>query len=113
VQAELGYTLWFANYVARASWRLAQLFGPRPCWHERRFGVPDVALARTAMGVYLGHGAWTWTRWHRWPRQETLYAEPPPADPAIRYPLSGEILLDVAGLRWWPPPWRMARRRLG
>jgi hypothetical protein len=64
------------------------------------------------MRLYRRCGAWTWTRWHRWPAHETLYAEPGAGDPAERHPLHGEWLLDVAGLRWWPPPWRAARRRL-
>jgi LmbE family N-acetylglucosaminyl deacetylase len=112
LQGELGYTMWFPNYVGTASWALARQSGRQPCWSASRAVAPDLVLVREAMRVYRRCGAWTWTRWHRWPAQETLYAQPPPDDPAARHPLSGEWLLDVAGLRWWPPPWRMARRRL-
>jgi len=109
LQAELGYTIWFSNYVGKESWRLAQDFARRPCWTDRRAAVPDAALARRLRDVYRRSGAWTWTRWHRWPGEEILYAMPP-AEP--RNTLAGEWLLDVAGLRWWPPPWGRARRVL-
>jgi len=112
LQSELGFTIWFSNYVGVASWVLAQQCSRAPCWTECRKVTPDVATARKAMRVYRRCGAWTWTPWHRWPAHETLYAQPPPQDPARRYPLAGEWLLDVAGLRWWPPPWRPAARRL-
>jgi LmbE family N-acetylglucosaminyl deacetylase len=107
LQAELGFTLWFSNYVGAASWPLAQEIGGRPCWAERRAVTPDAALARRLRDVYRRAGAWTWTRWHRWPAEEVLYALPP-SGPV--HSLAGESLLDVAGLRWWPPPWGPARR---
>ncbi|HEV2678446.1 MAG TPA: hypothetical protein VGV37_28215 [Aliidongia sp.] len=112
LQAELGYTVWFSNYVDGTSWPFARRVGAQPCWTRRRTVVPDQKTARTLMGVYRRHGAWTWTRFHRWPAQETLYAQPPAENSEPRYPMAGEWLLDVAGLRWWPPPWRAARRRL-
>ena len=112
LQAELGYTIWFSNYVDTASWLLAQRIGAQPCWADKRLVQPDLAMARGLMRIYRQHGAWTWTRWHRWPPQEVLYAQPPEAREAWRT-LSGETLLDVAGLRWWPPPWRAAHRYLG
>jgi hypothetical protein len=112
LQAELGYTMWFSNYVGAASWPLACRLGSAPCWTERRLVQPDLATARRFMRVYRRYGAWTWTRWHRWPAQETLYGQSCSDDPADRHPLSGEWLLDVAGLRWWLPC-RTARRRLG
>ena len=110
LQAELGYTIWFSNYVGKASWRLAQEIARRPCWAERRAVTPDVRLAQSLRDVYRRNGAWTWTSWHRWPDEEILYAVPP-GGPA--HTLAGEWLLDVAGLRWWPPPWGPARRTLG
>jgi LmbE family N-acetylglucosaminyl deacetylase len=113
LQAELGYTIWFSNYVGPASWPLAQQLGRRPCWARRRTIQPDKVTARRFMRVYRRHGAWTWTRCHLWPAHETVYAQPPAENREARRPLSGEWLLDVAGLRWWPPPWRRARRYLG
>lgn len=113
LQSTLGYTIWFPNYVGAASWILAQQSSRLSCWTERHNVTPDLATARKAMRVYRQYGAWTWTPWHRWPAHETLYAQPHPEDPAVRHSLVGEWLLDVAGLRWWPPPWRSARRRLG
>jgi LmbE family N-acetylglucosaminyl deacetylase len=112
LQAELGYTVWFSNYVSVASWLLARQFASQPCWTRRRILRPDLAMAHRLMRVYRRHGAWTWTRAHRWPAWEVVYAQPPADDPEIRRSLSGEWLLDVAGLRWWPPPWRGARRHL-
>lgn len=112
LQAELGYTVWFSNYVGKASWPFAQQLAGEPCWSERMILPPDLAIAHRLKQVYCSQGAWTWTKAHRWPALETLYAVAPAADPRPRHALSGEMLLDVAGLRWWPPPWRLARRRL-
>ncbi|HLG86723.1 MAG TPA: hypothetical protein VKZ79_05945 [Alphaproteobacteria bacterium] len=110
LQMELGYTIWFSNYVGSASWPLAQDIARRPCWTERRAVAPDLALAHELRDLYRRSGAWTWTHWHRWPAEESLYAMPPGAP---RHTLIGEWLLDVRGLRWWPPPWRPARRQIG
>lgn len=112
LQAELGYTIWFSNYVGSASWSLAQRLGREPFWARRRTVQPDEVTARSLMRVYRRHGAWTWTRWHLWPAYETLYGQPA-GNHEARHSLSGEWLLDVAGLRCWPPPWRRARRYLG
>ena len=110
LQADLGYTIWFSNYVGSASWQLAQDIARQPCWTERRTAVPDMALAHKLRDVYRRSGAWTWTRWHRWPAEESLYAIPPRGP---RHELTGEWLLDVRGLRRWPPSWRSARRQVG
>jgi LmbE family N-acetylglucosaminyl deacetylase len=109
LQAELRYTIWFSNYVGPVSWGLARQIGGRPCWAERRAVQPDEAMARRLMRIYRRCGAWTWTKFHRWPAEEIFYAQPPAG--ALRS-LSGEWLLDVTGLRWWPPPWRWALRCL-
>lgn len=111
LQPELGYRIWFSNYVDAASWPLAVRLAAEPCWTDRRTAAPDTRLARRLMRIYQRHGAWTWTRFHRWPVAETLYGRTAAAGTAGR-PLAGEELLDVAGLRWWPPPWRRARRLL-
>jgi LmbE family N-acetylglucosaminyl deacetylase len=113
LQAELGYVIWWSNYVRAKSWPLARRLAAEPRWTRRREAPTDRAEARRLMRVYRRHGAWTWTLAHLWPAAETLYAEPPASEAADRHPLAGEILLDVSGLRWWPPPWRSARRRLG
>jgi len=109
LQAELGYTIWFSNYVGVASWPLAQEIGRQPCWTERRTVVPDEALAKRLRDVYRHAGAWTWTRWHRWPDEEILYGV---SRGGSLHALAGEALMDVAGLRWWPPPWGPAKRAL-
>lgn len=111
LQGELGYRIWFSNYVDAASWPSAVRLAVELCWTERRPSRPDTGLARRLMRIYQRHGAWTWTRFHRWPAWETLYAQVPSGAGGAR-PLAGEELLDVAGLRWWPPPWRRARRLL-
>ena len=112
VQSELGFTLWFSNYVGALSWPLAQRLREAPCWTDRRTVRPDAALARRIMRIYRRHGAWTWTRWHRWPAVQSLYAQLPEGGLAHERPLAGEMLLDVAGLRPWPTPWRRASRLL-
>ncbi|HTJ62767.1 MAG TPA: hypothetical protein VL899_03075 [Alphaproteobacteria bacterium] len=112
LQGELGYTIWFSNYVGAASLRLAQTLAGRPCWTDRRTVAPDVELAHALRRIYRRSGAWTWTPWHRWPAEEVLYAVSPGGPVEAWHTFEREWLLDVAGLRWWPPPWRRARRIL-
>jgi len=112
LQDELGYTVWFSNYVGARNWTLVTGLAERLSWARRAVVRPDVATARTLMRVYRRYGAWTYTRAHRWPAREVMYAQPPRSSPDLRHPLSGEWLLDLERLRWWPPPWRSAWRRL-
>ena len=109
LQPELGFTLWFSNYVAPLSFALAQKLGSAPCWAEKCRVRPDVALAGRLRRIYLRHGAWTWSRLHRWPREEMFYAQPP-GDQAAWHSLSGETLLDVTALRGWRRPQAASRR---
>ena len=111
LQAELGYTLWFSNYVGPRSWPLARQLGGELRWTERRSVLPDPAMARRLRGIYRRHGVWTWSALHHWPARETLYALAPAGTAAVGHRFTGEELLDVARLRWWPP-WPFPRRRL-
>lgn len=111
LQEELGYTVWFTNYVDEASMPVARLVGELPCWLERASARTDVRVRRL-MKIYRAYGAWTWSLFHRWPSIETAYSQPSPAAGGTRRKLMGEELLDVAGLRWWPPPYRPACRIL-
>ena len=111
LQAELGYTVWFSNYTSPLTWALAQQLGAEPCWAEKRAVCPDTAIARRLQWIYLRHRVWTWALLHRWPAEETLYAQPPGQDRSGWRTLAGETLLDVEGLRWWPPG-KNPRRRL-
>ncbi|MGH8260951.1 MAG: hypothetical protein ACREUG_14820, partial [Steroidobacteraceae bacterium] len=112
LQAELGYSMWYSNYVSAVSWPLARRLGSQARWAQRRIVPSDRAIAHRLMRVYRDHGAWTWNRGHRWPARETLFAEPPGSIPGSRRPIAGERLLDVQRLQWWSPSWRLARRRL-
>ncbi|WP_125918873.1 hypothetical protein [Granulibacter bethesdensis] len=109
LQAELGFTVWYSNYVDARSLTLAARIGASPCYAQRRTVPTAPGVARGLMRVYRRHGAWTWTRWHVWPERETLFSVPPEGCLST---LAGEALLDVAGLRLWPPPWRRALRVL-
>ena len=111
LQNELGFTLWFSNYVGPRSWPLACRLGGQVRWAQRRVLKPDRVGARALRRVYRVHGAWTWTRAHYWPSREVLYGVSPGDRSERGQPLAGEWLLDVAGLRWWPP-WPFPRRRL-
>ncbi len=113
LQPELGFRIYFSNYVGAASWPLAQRLSRKPCWTDRRIVQPDPVTARKLMRVYQRHGAWTWTHFHYWPLHEAVYMQPPDEAIGAWRPMAGEWLLDVAGLRWWPPPWRATRRYLG
>ncbi len=98
LQAELGFTIWFSNYVAPLSLPLARRLAAPPCWARRETRRPAECLARRWAWVYLRHGAWTWLLSYRWPRRETLYAQPPVGE--LR-PMQGETLLDISRLRLW------------
>jgi LmbE family N-acetylglucosaminyl deacetylase len=111
LQAELGCTIWFSTYVGAASRPLARRVGRLPVWTHRRTIPSDPVLAHRLKRLYQRHGAWTWTRFHRWPASETLYARLPEDSAQTRRPLAGEWLLDVSRLRWWLP-WRAALWRL-
>ena len=108
LQAELGYTIWFSNYVSPLSWGLARQVGAKPCWARREEVRPDTGLALRLLWTYLRHGAWTWPLSHRWPRREVFYAQP--AGGAVLRDLTGERLLDVSRLRLWR--WGSAARVL-
>ncbi len=112
LQAELGYAVWFSNYIGRDAWPLARGLSARTLWNERRTLKPDRSTAHGLMRLYKRHGAWTWNATHCWPRHVTLSGIHPGASPREGRPLAGEWVLDVAGLRWWPPSLRPARRRL-
>jgi len=112
LQDLLGYTVWFSNYVGGRNWTFVTRLAERLSWARRSIVKPDVATARKLMRVYRHYGAWTYSSVHRWPAREVMYAQPPGNSSEIRNPLSGEWLLDVERLRWWPPPWRSAWRCL-
>jgi LmbE family N-acetylglucosaminyl deacetylase len=112
LQDELGYTVWFSNYVGPRNWTFVRGLARRLNWAQRCVVRPDILTARALMQVYRHYGAWTWKSGHRWPAQEIMYAQPPSSRPDLRHALSGEWLLDVGRLRWWRPPWRSPWRRL-
>lgn len=113
LREELGYAIWFSNYVGARSWPLALKLGHQTFWEQRISLQPDRDTARRLMRVYRRRAVWTWNRTHRWPDRETVYALSPANSSTTRNSMLGEWLLDVAGLRWWPPPLRSANRRLG
>lgn len=112
LQDELGYTVWFSNYVDGRNWTFVSTLAEHLSWTQRSIVTPDVLTARKLMRVYQRYGAWTYKTLRRWPSQEVLYAQSPANSAEIRHPFAGEWLLDVERLRWWSPPWRNARRYL-
>lgn len=102
LQAELHFTIWFANYVASQTRSLAESLGRAPLWQEKRSLPTDVKIARRLQKIYQTHKAWTWSRWHKWPATETLYAQPDGAMENGRG-LQGEVLYDARFLRLWRP----------
>ena len=111
LQAELGFTLWFSNYVGSRSWPLARRLGSELRWARRCVLRPDRVTARRLRRIYRLHGAWTWSATHYWPAREVIYGVPPVGSAESGHPLTGEWLLDVARLRWLPP-WPFPHRRL-
>ena len=100
LQKELGFTIWFSNYMAPLTIPLIRALGPTPLWAAKRPAVPDVRLARRLRAIYLRHRVWTWSLFHRWPAMETLYSQPP-GEREGWHGLEGETLVDVTKLRWW------------
>ncbi len=68
LQEEIGYTVWYSNYVGTANWTFAKGLAERLSWSRRSVAKPDIATARKLMRVYRRYGAWTYTLAHRWPR---------------------------------------------
>jgi LmbE family N-acetylglucosaminyl deacetylase len=112
LQEELGYTVWFSNYVSARNWTFVEGLAERLSWSQRVVVKPDLSLARALMEVYRRHDAWTYPLAHRWPAQEVLYAQHPESRAELRHQFTNEWLLDVGRLRWWSPPWRDPRRYL-
>lgn len=112
LQEELGFKVWFSNYVGEASWAFARQIRGQPCWSERVILSPDIRIARQLRKLYRSYGAWTWKIGYQWPALETLYALPAADDPKARHVLAGEVLLDVARRSWWWLPWWPACRSL-
>jgi LmbE family N-acetylglucosaminyl deacetylase len=111
LQEELGYRVWFSNYVSARNLTFVRGLAERLSWAERAVVRPDLGLARALMAVYRHHGAWTYPLAHRWPAHEVMYTQPTrSAD--LRHPFTSEWLLDLTRLRWWSPPWRDPRRHL-
>lgn len=100
LQKELGFTIWFSNYMAPLTIPLIRALGPTPLWAAKRPALPDVRLARRLRAIYLRHRVWTWSLFHRWPAMETLYSQPPGGREGW-HGLEGETLVDVTKLRWW------------
>jgi len=112
LQEELGFTVWFSNYVSARNLSFVRGLAPRLHWAERAVVRPDLGRARALMAVYRHQGAWTYPSAHRWPVHEVMYTQPPSSSSAVRHPFTSEWLLDVTRLRWWSPPWRDPRRHL-
>jgi LmbE family N-acetylglucosaminyl deacetylase len=111
LQRELGFVVWFSNYVGDQSWPMVSALLDTPLWFARRVAPSQSALARRLQWTYLRHGAWTWNWTHRWPSQQILYAQSPLPN-GNEQTLRGEHLIDVGALRWWPLSRRPLRRSL-
>ncbi|HTV95969.1 MAG TPA: hypothetical protein VME42_08190 [Steroidobacteraceae bacterium] len=113
LQEELGYEVWFSNYVSARNWTFVRGLAGRLSWAQRAVVRPDLDLARALRAIYRHYGAWTYPSAHRWPAHEVMYSQPTRSSSAeLRHPFTSEWLLDVTRLRCWSPPWRDPRRRL-
>ena len=112
LQSELGYTVWFSNYVGARNWTFVKGLAGRLSWARRIVVKPDLVTARALMAVYRHYGAWTYPSGHRWPVHEVMYTQPLRSSADRRHQFTSEWLLDVTRLRWWSPPWRDPRRHL-
>ena len=112
LQEELGYKVWFSNYVSARNLTFVRGLAERLSWAQRAVVRPDLGLARALMAVYRHHGAWTYPLAHRWPVHEVMYTQPLRSSADRRQQFTNEWLLDVTRLRWWSPRWRDPRRHL-
>ena len=112
LQEQLGYTVWFSNYVSARNFTFVKGLAERLSWAQRAVVAPDLSTAHALMAVYRHYGAWTYASAHRWPVHEVIYSQPPSSSADRRHPFSSEWLLDVTRLRWWSAPWRDSRRHL-
>jgi len=112
LQEELGYQVWFSNYVSTRNLSFVRGLVEHLSWAQRAVVRPDLGLARALMAVYRNYGAWTYPLAHRWPVHEVMYSQRLSSSPDLRHQFTSEWLLDVTRLRWWSPPWRDPKRRL-
>jgi len=112
LQEELGFTVWFSNYVSARNLPFVRGLAERLSWAQRAVVRPDLGTGSALMAVYRHYGAWTFPSAHRWPDHEVMYSQPPTSSADLRRPFTSEWLLDVTRLRWWSPPWRDPRRPL-
>lgn len=111
LQAELHFTVWFSNYAAPQTYKLAQKLGQDVVWQEKQTLPTDPEVAHRLQKVYQTYKAWTWSNWHKWPATETLYSQPyGPMEPGQT--MKNEIFYNARGLRLWRPintaKWRLA-----
>ena len=112
LQEELGYEVWFSNYVSARNLTFVRGLAERLSWAQRVVVKPDLVTARALMAVYRHHGARTYVLDHRWPVHEVMYSQPRGSSAELRHQFTNEWLLDVTRLRWLSPPWRDPRRHL-
>ena len=65
LQEELGYKVWFSNYVSARNLTFARGLTARLSWAQRIELEPDLGLAGALMEVYRRQGAWTYSTAHR------------------------------------------------
>jgi LmbE family N-acetylglucosaminyl deacetylase len=112
IQEELGYTVWFSNYVSAQNLSFVRGLAVGLHFAQRLLVRPDLATAHDLRALYRQQGAWTYSSGHRWPDHEVMYSQPTKSSAELRHPFASEWLLDVTRLRWWRLPWRDAKRHL-
>lgn len=103
LQEEMGFTLWFTNYVSNKSLNLMAMEYPRMGPHLE-FGKTDKCLAESIAELYKRNKCWTWYDDYEWNDDETFIRDIDTADDKGRY---GDVLsinlIDV-GVEQFPVP---------
>jgi LmbE family N-acetylglucosaminyl deacetylase len=75
LQQDLGFRLWFPNYVSRRAGRLRSALGSSVRVVEDAKLPTDLELTRRIQQLYVQNNCWTWYSSYRWPRAEEFLAQ--------------------------------------
>lgn len=108
-QAELGFRVWFSNYVGHFTLRLARELGGQEHFSTIDVSRIDKVLTSRIYREYRNSGCWTWAK-PRWPAYQTLICSSRSSEgkPISQLPLT-DVTDIQAPLRKWAG---RVRRRL-
>jgi hypothetical protein len=91
LQQELGFRIWFSNYVSKRAEALRLRLSPTIHISQRAAFATDLDLARTIQRIYVSNHCWTWYQSYRWPEVEEFLSQEPDS-------MTGQSILEFPAL---------------